>query len=107
MTAFDKREEGFERAFALDEEKHFKAIARRNRYLGLWAAERLGMDSVAADAYARGLVERLVGETDDGALTRELTQALASVSPELSAHRLQRKIEELTARATTEIAEGR
>ena len=39
MTTFDKREEGFEKKFALDEEQKFKAEARRNRLLGLWVAE--------------------------------------------------------------------
>ena len=43
MTTFDKREEGFEKKFALDEEQKFKAEARRNRLLGLWAAEKLGI----------------------------------------------------------------
>ena len=41
MTTFDKREEGFEKKFALDEEQKFKALARRNRMLGMWAAEKL------------------------------------------------------------------
>jgi hypothetical protein len=53
MTTFDKREEGFEKKFALDEEQKFKAEARRNRLLGLWAAEKLGItgakEVVAAD----------------------------------------------------------
>ena len=42
MTTFDKREEGFEKKFAHDEELRFKANARRNKLLGLWAAEKLG-----------------------------------------------------------------
>ena len=43
MTTFDKREDGFERKFALDEEQKFKAEARRNKLLGLWTAEQLGL----------------------------------------------------------------
>ena len=43
MTTFDKREEGFEKQFAHDEELRFKATARRNKLLGLWAAEKLGL----------------------------------------------------------------
>jgi len=53
MTTFDKREEGFEKKFALDEEQKFKAEARRNRLLGLWAAEKLGLTGDAATAYSR------------------------------------------------------
>ena len=48
MTTFDKREEGFESKFALDEELKFKAEARRNRLLGLWVAEKLGLSGEAA-----------------------------------------------------------
>ena len=56
MTTFDKREEGFEKKFAHDEELKFKAEARRNKLLGLWAAEKLGMTGPAADAYAKEVV---------------------------------------------------
>jgi hypothetical protein len=56
MTTFDKREEAFERQFAHDEELKFKAEARRNRLLGLWAADRLGKRGAEADAYAKEVV---------------------------------------------------
>jgi hypothetical protein len=56
MTTFDKREEGFEKKFAHDEELRFKATARRNRLLGLWAAEKLGLTGAAAQAYAKEVV---------------------------------------------------
>ena len=53
---FDKREEGFEKKFAHDEELRFKASARRNKLLGLWAAEKLGMTGADAEAYAKEVV---------------------------------------------------
>ena len=56
MTTFDKREEGFEKQFAHDEELKFKANARRNKLLGLWAAEKLGLAGAEADAYAKAVV---------------------------------------------------
>src|SRR3954469_7215510 len=56
MTTFDKREEGFEKQFAHDEELKFKALARRNKMLGLWAAEKLGKTGADADAYAKEVV---------------------------------------------------
>jgi hypothetical protein len=56
MTTFDKREEGFEKKFAHDEELRFKANARRNKMLGLWAAEKLGLTGSAADAYAKDVI---------------------------------------------------
>src|SRR4051812_42347556 len=56
MTTFDKREEGFEKKFAHDEELRFKANARRNKLLGLWAAEKLDLAGDAAAAYAKDVV---------------------------------------------------
>lgn len=56
MTTFDKREEGFEKKFAHDEELLFKANARRNKLLGLWAAEKLGISGAEADTYAKAVV---------------------------------------------------
>jgi hypothetical protein len=56
MSTFDKREEGFELKFAHEEEVRFKARARRNKMLGLWAAEKLGLDAAAADAYSKEIV---------------------------------------------------
>jgi hypothetical protein len=56
MTTFDKREEGFEKKFAHDEELRFKANARRNKLLGLWAAEKLGVSGDAANVYAKDVV---------------------------------------------------
>src|SRR3979490_165920 len=56
MTTFDKREEGFEKQFARDEELKFKASARRNKLLGLWAAEKLGLPGAQAEAYAKEVI---------------------------------------------------
>jgi hypothetical protein len=56
MTTFDKREEGFEKKFAHDEELRFKANARRNKLLGLWAAGKLGIEGAAAETYAKEVV---------------------------------------------------
>ncbi|HTT46493.1 MAG TPA: DUF1476 domain-containing protein [Pseudolabrys sp.] len=64
MTTFDKREEGFEKKFAHDEELKFKAVARRNKMLGLWAAEKLGLTGAQAEAYAKEVVVAEVGEHD-------------------------------------------
>ena len=68
MTTFDKREEGFEKKFAHDEELRFKANARRNKLLGLWAAEKLGLTGDAANAYAKDVV---MADFEDGAGRRE------------------------------------
>jgi len=56
MTTFDKREEGFEKQFAHDEELRFKATARRNKLLGLWAAQKMGLSGAEAETYAKEVV---------------------------------------------------
>jgi hypothetical protein len=56
MTTFDERERAYERKFALDEELRFKSTVRRNKLLGLWAAEKLGLTGTEADSYAKEVV---------------------------------------------------
>jgi len=56
MTTFDDREKAYERKFAHDEELQFKATVRRNKLLGLWAAEKLGLSGADADAYAKDVI---------------------------------------------------
>ncbi len=56
MSTFDKREDGFEKKFVHDEELRFKANARRNKLLGLWAAGLLGKSGADADAYAQEVI---------------------------------------------------
>lgn len=66
MTTFDKREQGFEAKFAHDEEFMFKAAARSNKLLGLWAAGQLGLSGDAAASYASALVtDHLTSRTID------------------------------------------
>jgi hypothetical protein len=72
MSTLDKREEGFEKKFALDEEQKFKAEARRNRLLGLWAAEKLGITGDAATAYAKEVVAADFEEAGDADVLRKV-----------------------------------
>ena len=95
MTTFDDRERAFENKFALDEELRFKATARRNKLLGLWAAERLGRSGAEADAYAKSVVMadfEEAGEEDvlrkvraDGLPTRVVVATAMGQSPRLRA----------------------
>jgi hypothetical protein len=107
MGAFEQREEGFERRHALDEELRFKSLARRNKLLGLWVAEKIGLAGEAASAYAEALVARQVERSDDAALVETLHEAFANAKLDISRHRIGRKIEETMARATEEISQGR
>ncbi len=104
MTTFDKREEGFEKKFALDEELKFKAEARRNRLLGLWVAEQLGIRGDAASAYAK----QIVAADFDGAghVARRVTADLAAKGIALSEPELSAKMNELTALAIAQVKAG-
>src|SRR5664279_5583980 len=72
MSTFDKREEGFEKKFALDEEQKFKAEARRNKLLGLWVAEKLGLSGEAANTYAKDVIAAEFQEAGDADVVRKV-----------------------------------
>jgi hypothetical protein len=72
MTTFDKRAEGFEKQFAHDEELKFKATSRRNKLLGLWAAEKLGRKGPDADSYAKEVVMADFEEAGDDDVFRKV-----------------------------------
>ncbi len=82
MTTFDKREEGFEKQFAHDEELRFKAMARRNKMLGLWAAGVLGKSGADAEAYAKDVLLAEFDEGGDEAIVRKLIKDLAGKTSE-------------------------
>jgi hypothetical protein len=72
MSSMKDREEGFERKFAFDEELRFKAMARRNKLLGLWVAEKLGKTGADADAYAKEVVMSDFEEAGDEDVFRKV-----------------------------------
>ena len=72
MSGFDRRREGFEGKFALDEEQKFKATMRRNKLVGLWAAEKLGLGGAAAEEYAVSAVKSDLKEPGDGDIIRKI-----------------------------------
>ncbi len=106
MTTFDKREEGFERKFALDEEQKFKAEARRNKLLGLWAAEQLGMSGDAATAYAREVVAADFEEAGHGDVLRKVMGDLTAKGIAISETELRMKMDELMAVAIIQVKAG-
>ena len=105
MDPLDQREEGFERAFAHEEELRFKARARRNRKLGAWAGGKLGLEGRALQDYAAALVERGLTTADDEAMASELAEALEPRG--VSLHRVRRHMETFAAEAMAEIQAGR
>jgi hypothetical protein len=106
MTSFDKRQEGFEKKFAHDEELRFKASARRNRLLGLWAAEKLGLSGEAASAYAKEVVMADFEEAGDHDVFKKVRADFDAKSVAQSDHQIRRTMDELMAKAIAEIKEA-
>jgi hypothetical protein len=106
MTTFDKREEGFEKRFALDEEQKFKALARRNKLLGLWVAAKLGMSGDEANAYAREVVAAEFGEAGDADVVRKVMDDLAAKDIAVSEEQIRAKMNELMAQAVAQVKAG-
>src|SRR3954452_7865482 len=103
MTTFDKREEGFEKQFAHDEDLKFKAMARRNKLLGLWAAEKMGLAGADADAYAKEVVMSDFEEAGDHDVFRKVRKDFDAKSVQQSDHQIRRTMDELLAQAVAQI----
>ncbi len=103
MTTFDKREDAYESKFAHDEELRFKATARRNKLLGLWAAEKLGKTGEDADAYARDVVRADFEEPGDEDVFRKIRGDFDAAGVEQSDHQIRRTMEELMSTAVAQI----
>lgn len=95
MSTFDKREEGFESKFAHDEELKFKATARRNKLLGLWAAEILGFAGEKAEDYAKEVVRADFEEPGDEDVFRKIRSDFDAASVEQSDHQIRRTMDDL------------
>lgn len=106
MTSFDKRQEGFERKFALDEELRFKAMARRNRLLGEWAAARLGKSGEDSAAYAKSVILADFEEAGDEDVFRKVDGDLKAAGVGVPEAELREVMERLLATAVTDIQAG-
>jgi hypothetical protein len=106
MTTFDKREEGFEKQFAHDEELKFKATARRNKLLGMWAATKLGLDGAAAEAYAKEVVMSDFEEAGDHDVFGKIRKDFDTKGVQESDHQIRRTMDELLAQAVMQIKAG-
>ena len=106
MTTFDRREEGFEKKFALDEEQKFKAEARRNRLLGVWVADRLGLTGDAATAYARDVVAAGFEVPGDNDVVHKVTRDLAAGGVIVTEPQLRAEMDTLMAQAMMQVKAG-
>jgi hypothetical protein len=102
-TTFDKREEGFEKKFAHDEELRFKANARRNKLLGLWAAEKLGLSGDSALAYAKEVVMSDFDESGEHDPLKKVHKDFEAKGVAHSEQDLRRVMNEMMEKAIAEI----
>ena len=107
MTSFDKREDAFEKQFAHDEELRFKATARRNKLLGLWAAEKLGLSGAEAESYAKAIVMADFEEAGDQDVLCKLRKDFDAKGVAQSDHQIGRVMSELMAKAVADIKAGK
>lgn len=84
MTDFKDRERAEEAKYAHDEEMHFRVHARRNRLLGQWAAEQMGLSAVETEAYAKAVVQADFEEAGDEDVIRKLLGDLVSAGIDVS-----------------------
>ena len=107
MSSFDKREEGFEKKFAHDEELKFKAEARRNKLLGNWAAGKLGLSDADADAYAKSVVVADFDEPGDADVLRKVSKDFADKKVAISDAEIRAQMDTLMGQAVAEIKAGK
>ena len=103
MTTFDKREEGFEKKFAHDEELKFKAMARRNKLLGIWAAGKMGLAGAEAEAYAKEVVMADFQEAGDHDVFKKIRQDFDGKKLAVGDQDIRRAMDELMVQAIAQI----
>lgn len=102
MSTFDKREKAYESKFAHDKELEFKAIARRNKLLGLWAAEKLGLTGDDAQTYAKEVVAADFDEPGEEDVFRKVFSDLQDKG--VSEHQVRREMSDLMVAAREQVA---
>jgi hypothetical protein len=103
MTTFDKRKDAFEQKFAHDEALRFRAEARRNKLLGLWAAEKMGLSGSAAEEYAKEVVRADVAEAGEEDVFRKVRKDFDAKGVQQSDHQIRRTMDDLMKTARHQI----
>ena len=106
MSSMDKRGQDFERKYALDEEQKFKAMNRRNKLLGLWAAEKMGQSGDDAAAYAKEVVASDFDEAGDDDVLRKVLADLTAKVVTITEPELRAKMDSLVADAVAQVKAG-
>ena len=106
MTTFDDREKGFEAKFALDQDQEFKAMARRNKLLGLWAAEKMGLSPDSAEQYAQAVVRADFDQPGEEDVFRKIAGDFKASSLSVSEGEIRSKMDELASVARDQVRNG-
>ena len=106
MTTFDNRKDAAEKKYAHDAEVMFKATARRNKMLGLWAAQKLGKTGDDAEAYAKSVVMADFEEAGDDDVLRKVLGDFTAANVEQTEHQVRRTMDELLAKAVESVKSG-
>ena len=105
MSQFDKRKKGFEQKHSRDQEFNFKVQARRNKLLGEWAADKLGLDGAAAVAYAKEVIVSDFDEPGDDDVLQKVFGDLEAKGLETSEHLVRKEMDKLLEVARSELSD--
>ncbi|MDQ3140183.1 MAG: DUF1476 domain-containing protein [Pseudomonadota bacterium] len=106
MTTFDDREKAFENMYARDQDLQFRIVARRNRLLGTWAANLMGLTDVEAETYAKDVVRADFEEAGDEDVIRKILGDLTSAGVECDEARIREALEHKSVEARRQFIEG-
>ena len=107
MTTFDDREQGFEKRFALDQEQEFKAMARRNRRLGEWAAGLMGLEGPHVAEYAQAVVRSDFEQPGEDDVLRKVFEDLKGAGVAVTEGEVRMKMAELLAQTREQVKTGK
>lgn len=106
MTSFDDRERAFETQFARDEEMQFRVTARRNKLVGLWAAEKMGLTAEEADSYGKSVVQADFEEAGDEDVIRKLLGDMVAAGVDIDEAAVRTALEAKAVEARRQFIEG-
>jgi hypothetical protein len=103
MTTFDERERAYEKKFAMDEDIRFKVTVRRNKLLGLWAAEKMSISGNEAEEYAKSVVKADFEAPGDEDVVGKVLRDFQAKQVDQTEHQVRRTMTELTAVAMSQV----
>jgi hypothetical protein len=106
MTTFDERERGFENKFVHDQDVEFRAVARRNRMLGVWAAGLMGLEGSHVEEYAKAVVKSDFEQPGEEDVLRKVAKDLSGAGLKVTEGAVRGKMDELLAVARDQIKSG-